>query len=182
MIIISILLVIIVILLVILSFVWPPDSPWAPQWRTSRNVARDLLKFADIKEEDVVYELGSGDGEVILSAVKDFGARSVGIEIDPIRAFISICRVKAKRLSSSVTVIRKDFKSVDLSPATIVYMYLVPAGMKRLLPKLKNELASGTRIVSYRYKIPLEKDEKQILLVKKDMKNKIYLYVLKTMK
>ena len=182
MIVISILLVIVVFLLVILSFVWPPDSPWAPQWRTSRVVARRILTLASVKKKDVVYELGSGDGEVIMSAAKDFGAKSVGIEIDPVRALISVVRVKLERLSGQVRVIRKDFKQVDLSSATVVYMYLVPAGMKRLLPKLKKELSEGTRIVSYRYKIPLGKSEKQITLVQEDTEKKIFVYTLKTAK
>lgn len=171
-----ILLLLILLLLVILSFIWPPDSPWAPRWRTKRDVARIALKLAKVDKNDELYELGCGDGEVVLSAARDFGANATGIEIDPVRALIARVRVKYNKLSSKVKILRKDFKQVDLSEATIIYMYLVPSGIKKLIPKFKDELPTNTKIISYRYKLPLEKKEQNIRLVKEDSTQKIYIY------
>ncbi len=175
--IIIILLICVFLLLIVLSFVWPPDSPWAPRWRTKRTEARKALRFAGVGKNDVVYELGCGDGEVILAATKDFKAQAVGIEIDPIRFLIAKLRVVMAGVGSLATVMRKDFKQVNVAPATVIYMYLVPSAMKKLLPKLKKELRSSTKIVSYRYKIPLDSREKTFTLVKADEKARVYVYL-----
>lgn len=159
----------ILILLIILNFVWPPDSPWSPWWRTNKKVARAAVKLLNISAKDVVYELGSGDGEFILTAVSEFGAKKgVGIEIDHLRYWVSVLKQKIRRVSGA-EFIRGDFKKVKLKDATVVYFYLVPAVIKRILPKLKKELKPGTRIVSLKYKVPLK-------IVKEDRKNKLYLY------
>ena len=82
--------IVIIILFILLSFVWPPDSPWSPWWRTNRKVARAACRLAKISDKDVVYELGSGDGEFILIASREFGAkRAIGIEIEHTRFLIS---------------------------------------------------------------------------------------------
>ncbi len=160
-------LVIIILLLVILSFVWPPDSPWSPWWRTSRKTARIACKLAKISSKDVVYELGSGDGEFILTAVSEFGAKkAVGIEIDHTRYLIASLKKKKAKIKN-VKFIRSDFKKVNLSSANIVYFYLVPAVIKRILPKLKKELKPGTRIISYKYKLPVKELKR---------KGELYLY------
>lgn len=157
----------IVILLVVLTFVWPPDSPWSPWWRTSKKVAIEACRLAKINDKDSVYELGSGDGEFILTAAKEFRAKiSTGIEIDYTRYFISLFKKKLRRVDNS-TFIRSDFKKIKLSDATVVYFYLVPAVIKRIMPKLKKELKPGTKIISFRYKVPLK-------LIKKS--NGLYLY------
>ncbi len=162
-------LVVIILLLIALSFVWPPDSPWSPWWRTDKEAARDACRLAGVTRKDVVYELGSGDGEFILTAAHEFSAKkAVGIEIDPARYLVSKIRKKILKSKKSEFV-KKDFKKVNLSEATVVYFYLVPNVIKRLMPKLRKELSPGTRIVSYRYKVPL----KQIGVNKT---HKMYLY------
>ena len=90
----------IIFLLIVLSMVWPPDSPWAPWWRTSKTIARAACKLAKVKSDDVVYELGSGEGNVLLVAAQEFGARGVGIEIDPLRVFLSKLFIKFYRLKN----------------------------------------------------------------------------------
>lgn len=158
-----------IILIITLTFVWPPDSPWSPWWRTSKKVAIAAGKLAGITEKDIVYELGSGDGEFILTVSREFHAKkSIGIEIDPTRYLVSIIKKQISKVKN-VEFVRKDFKDVDLSSATVVYLYLVPAVIKKILPKLKKELKKGTRIVSLKY-------ETQLFLAKKDVKNKLYLY------
>ena len=84
-----VLLIIIAFLLVVLSMVWPPDSPWAPWWRTTKTTARHMCSLAKIGKKDIIYDLGSGDGTALITAAKEFGAKGVGIEIDPLRVFIS---------------------------------------------------------------------------------------------
>lgn len=161
----------IIILLLLLTFVWPPDSPWSPWWRTDKKVARSACKLAKITSSDVVYELGSGDGEFIITSVNEFHAKkAIGIEIDYSRYFISLVKKRFQN-TKQADFIRKDFKKVRVSDATVVYFYLVPSVIKRILPKLKKELKPGTRIVSYRYEVPLP-------IKKIDKKNGLFLYVI----
>ncbi len=164
-----ILVLIIIFLLFILSMVWPPGSPWAPWWRTNRKTARTICELAGISKEDLVYDLGCGDGTLIVTTSKEYGAKAIGIEIDPLRFLISKIRIALNNLSSKVTVKRKSFFDEDISKATVVVVYLIPKTLEKLLPKFKKELKKGTRIVSYRYEINLP-------IVKKDPKNKIFLY------
>lgn len=159
----------IVFLLVILTFVWPPDSPWSPWWRTNKKVASAACKLAGVSSKDIVYELGSGDGEFILTAASEFKARkAVGIEIEHTRYYISQIKKLLKR-TNNAEFIRSDFKKINISEASVIYFYLVPNVIKRILPKLKKELQPGTRIVSLRYEVPLQ-------LKKKDKENQLFLY------
>ncbi len=155
------------ILLILLTFVWPPDSPWSPWWRTNQDIAKAACRLANISKKDIVYELGSGDGEFCLVAASEFGAKKViGIEIDYTRYLVSVIKKKLRK-TENAEFKRSDFKKVSLTDATVVYFYLVPAVIKRIMPKLKKELKPGTRIISYRYEVPMN-------LIKK--KNELYLY------
>lgn len=161
----------IIVLLVLLTFVWPPDSPWSPWWRTNKKVARAACQLARVASKDIVYELGSGDGEFILTAASDFKVgKAIGIEIDYTRYFIAVMKKNLRKVKKAEFV-RRDFKKVKISDATVVYFYLVPSVIKRLMPKLKKELKPGTRIVSYRYKVPLA-------LKKEDKINGLFFYVI----
>lgn len=143
--------------------VWPPDSPWAPWWRTRDREIRESLKLAKVTKMDIVYDLGCGDGRVLILAAKEFGARGVGIEIDPLRYLIATLMIRIIRVNERVIFKRKNFFDEDLSPATVIFVYLVPKALNRLLPKFKKELKSETRIVSYRYEInlPLKRYDKE---------------------
>lgn len=160
---------IILFLLLILSFVWPPDSPWAPWWRTSKSTAIRICRLANIKKDDLIYDLGSGDGTALIVAAKQFGAKGVGVEIEPSRALISKVLVNKNNVSDRVKIERKNFFAVDISKADVIFLYLVPKTLEKLIPKFKRELKKGTRIVSYRYKMNLK-------LVDKD--EDIYLYTI----
>lgn len=164
-----VLLAIIIFLLLLLSMFWPPDSPWAPWWRTNKKVARAMCRLAKINKKDVVYDLGSGDGTALIIAAKEFRAKGVGIEIDPLRAFISSMLLCSNRLSDKVKIVRKNFFDVNITNATVVFAYLVPRALERLKPKLLRELKPGTLIISYRYEINLP-------LVFHDKRNNIFLY------
>lgn len=156
-------------LLLLLSMVWPPDSPWAPWWKTDKKTARAMCRLAKISKKDIIYDLGSGTGTALAVAAKEFGAKGVGIEIDPLRAFISSMLLRSNRLSDRVKIIRKNFFDVDISSATIIFAYLVPKALRKLKPKFLKELRKGTLLVSFRYKTSLP-------LVSYDKKNDIYLY------
>lgn len=149
------LILIIILLLIFLSMIWPPDSPWAPWWRTSDEKIRKALKLAGVKRGDIVYDLGSGDGRSLIIVAKEFGAKGVGIEIDPLRYFISTLLLRRNRVSDKVKILRKNFFSVDISEATVVFLYLVPKALEKLRPKLLRELKPGTKIVSIKYEIDL---------------------------
>lgn len=154
--------IIIVFLFLVLSMVWPPDSPWAPWWRTNSKTARAMCHLAKITKNDIIYDLGSGDGTALLVACKEFGAKGVGIEIDPLRVFISKLRVKFSTSEKNIEIIRKNFFAVDISKATVVFVYLVPKTLDKLKPKFLEELKPGTRIISFRYKmnLPLKAHDK----------------------
>lgn len=154
-------LLLIVALLILLTFVWPPDSPWSPWWRTDKKTARVACKLANISKKDIVYELGSGDGEFILVAANEFNAKkAVGIEIDYSRYWIAKFKAQISK-SKNTKFVRSDFKKITINDATVVYFYLVPAVIKRIMTKLKKELKPGTKIVSYRYEVPLKMIEKK---------------------
>lgn len=163
------LLVLIVLLLIPLSWFWPPDSPWAPWWKTSKVTARAICKLANVSKKDLVYDLGCGDAEALLVAANEFGAAGVGIDIDPLRYVIATIRTKL--FAKKITIIRGSFFDQDISKASVIFVYLIPKTLNRLLPKMKKELKKGARIVSYRYEMNLP-------LKKYDKKNNIRLYII----
>ena len=162
---------IIIFLLFLLTMVWPPDSPWSPWWRTNKEVAKAAGKLAKISSRDVVYELGSGDGQFLITAVTDFYVkRAVGIEIDPTRVLVSKLLIKKNKLEDKIEIIKDNFFNINISSASVVFVYLVPRALERILPKLKKELKHGTKIVSLRYEI------KGLKWTEQDKKHKLYLY------
>ncbi len=148
---------------------WPPDSPWAPWWRTNKKTARVICKLAKISNKDVVYDLGCGDGTLILTAAKNFGAKTVGVEIDPTRYLIALLRVIINHQLESISVKRGNFFDISISEATVVVVYLVPKTLEKLKKKFLKELKPGTKIVSYKYEMNLP-------LVKYDQENQLRLY------
>ena len=105
-------------------------------------------------------------------AAKEFGAKGVGIEIDPLRYWFSRIKFKIKGLDKKVKIIRKNFHDVNISQASVIFVYLVPKTLERLKPKFLKELNHGTLLVSFRYKINLP-------LLTYDKVNDIYLYEIK---
>ncbi len=162
---------IIFVLVIMLSWIWPPDSPWAPWWRTKNETAKAAFKLAKVNKKDTIYELGSGEATALIVAAKEFGAKGVGIEIDLIRISLSRFTIWRKGMSGKITLRRGDIFKEDLSEATVIYVYLVPKTLNRLIPKFKKELKKGTPIVSYKYDIDLP-------LKKIDKKNDLRLYTI----
>lgn len=144
----------ILFLLLVLSMIWPPDSPWAPWWQTDKKTARKMCRLAKVKSGDVVFDLGSGDGTSLIVAAKEFKARGVGIEVDPLRILLSKFFVRIQNLGNKVVIKKNNFFKEDISSANVVFMYLVPKTLYRLKKKLLSELKPGTRIVTVTYEIP----------------------------
>ena len=127
-----------------------PDIFFVP----SRHAVVDgMLTFAQVTKDDVVYDLGSGDGRIPILAAQKYGARAVGIELDP--KLVAIAREIAAEsgVRDRVTFVEGDFFTADLSPATVITMFLSPSVNARLETKLRTELRPGTRIVSEQFPI-----------------------------
>ena len=112
-------------------------------------VVRAMLQLAGVGADDVVYDLGSGDGRVVITAAQEFGARGVGIEIDP--ALVERARVNARKagVHEKVEFRLGDMYAADVRPATVVTLFLHPGPNLKLRPKLQSELRPGARVVSY---------------------------------
>jgi tRNA A58 N-methylase Trm61 len=168
-----ILLIFAFLLLIILWFVWPPDSPWSPWWRTTAKKALDAARLAKINSKDIVYELGSGDAAFLITTAKKTGVKCVGIEIDYIRHLTAWLKVKLYNLEDKITLKRGNFFEHNISEATVIFVYLVPRVLEKLKPKLFSELKKGTKIISYKYKF---EQCPGLKFVCSDLKNQIHLY------
>jgi ribosomal protein L11 methylase PrmA len=118
---------------------------------TPQEVVDEMLKVANVTARDVVYDLGSGDGRIPITAGKVYGARSVGIDICDIRIQEANANLKTAGVADKVKFLKQDLFKTDISEATVVTMYLLPTLNLRLIPKLNKELKPGTRIVSHAF-------------------------------
>ena len=122
-----------------------------PDVRTPLTVVNEMLRLADVTASDVVYDLGSGDGRILIAAGRDRGARGVGLEIDPVLVAQSTERARRLGLADRLSFRQQDLFEADLTPATVVTLYLSPDLNRRLRPKLLSELRPGARIVSHNF-------------------------------
>jgi SAM-dependent methyltransferase len=120
-----------------------------PYVQTPYEVVDEMLRLAVVGPGDVVYDLGSGDGRVVIAAARDFGARGVGVEIDPKLVAESTESARRAGVADRVTFRVGDLFQTDLTEATVVTLYLSPELNLRLRPKLLRELRPGARIVSH---------------------------------
>ena len=144
-----------------------PDIHFTP---TRHNIADAMLRLAGVTATDVVYDLGSGDGRIPIIAAQKYGARGVGIEIDPRLVELSWRTANEAQVANRVAFIVGDLFETDLSQATVVTAYLSPQIMKILEPKLR-ALKPGTRIVSHQFPMKgwqpdrrIKVDEAELLL------------------
>ncbi|MBN2322848.1 MAG: class I SAM-dependent methyltransferase [Spirochaetes bacterium] len=135
------------------SFRWP-QKRGAPYWPSSKQKVRRMLAMAEIKRGEVVYDLGCGDGRIIVAAARRFGARAVGVEIEPFRFLWCQLLITVLGLRKKVRVIRQDLFAVELDDADVVVCYLLQRTNDRLEEKLVRELKPGTRIVSNTFHFP----------------------------
>lgn len=115
---------------------------------------RAMLRMARLAPGETLYDLGAGDGRIIITAAREFGAKAVGIEIDPLRSALCRWRVRLGGLSDRVRVERANFFDVDLRDAQVVTFYLSQAAADRLKDKFETELRPGARVVSHRRPVP----------------------------
>jgi cyclopropane fatty-acyl-phospholipid synthase-like methyltransferase len=125
-----------------------PDVKFVP---TPQSAVDAMLELAHVTAADVVYDLGSGDGRIPITAAKKYGARGVGIEIDRFYLRDAYDNVKKAGVGDRVTFLNQDLFEADISGATVVTLFLLPRLNQQLIPKFKRELRPGTRIVSHQF-------------------------------
>ena len=127
-----------------------PDVIWLP---TEDAVVTAMLKLAEVTKDDVVYDLGCGDGRIVIAAAKQFGAHGVGIDIDPERIKEANAAAQRAGVGSRVKFIEGDLfdPAIKISDATVVMLYLLPSLNARLRPRLQGELKPGARVVSHAF-------------------------------
>lgn len=124
-----------------------PDVIFVP---TPQEVVDRMLELADLKKGDVLYDLGCGDGRIVVTAAKRYGVKAVGFDVDPKRIAESRENVRKNGVEDLVTIRQQDIFQTDLSPANVVTLYLLPSLNVKLMPQLR-KLQPGSRIVSHAF-------------------------------
>ena len=125
----------------------------APFVATPISVVRRMLVIAELKPDEILFDLGSGDGRAVIMAASDFGAKSVGVELRDDLSKKAIMSIQLLEIAEKPQIIQRDIFDVDLSSADVVFLYLTTSANERIKPKLESELKSGTRVVSHDYEI-----------------------------
>jgi tRNA G37 N-methylase Trm5 len=126
----------------------PPRRPDVIFVPTPNEVVDKMLELAEVKKGDVVYDLGCGDGRIVVAAAKKYGVKAVGFDIDPQRVKEALANVKANNVENLVTIKQADIFTLDLSEASVITLYLLPDLNVKLMPQLA-KLKAGSRIVSH---------------------------------
>jgi len=165
-------LLLIVLIILVISIIWTNSrgAPWVP---TPMSLVHEMLTMAEVRPDDLVYDLGCRDGRIIVTAARRYGARAVGIELDPLRFLWCQMLITVLGLRSRVRIVYGDFFKQDLSAASVVTCYLLTVTNKKLEGKFISELKSDTRVVSNYFLFP------SLQLVSEDKEEKLYLYNLR---
>jgi SAM-dependent methyltransferase len=160
------------LIVLVISIIWTNSrgAPWVP---TPMSMVHKMLKMAEVGSDDIVYDLGCGDGRIIVTAARRYGARAVGIELDPLRYLWCQLLITVLGLRDRVQIVFGNFFNLDLSPADVVTCYLLRDTNKKLQEKFKEELDPDTRVVSNYFTFP------ELQLTSEDKEEKLYLYSLK---
>ena len=150
-----------------------PDT-LAPDFPTPQTVVDRMLALAGVKPTDVVYDLGCGDGRILITAVKTYHCRAVGVELSRDIYDRTCLRIQSLGLSDHISIMH-----TDLSPADVVTLYLMTSTNERLRPQMEHYLKPGSRVVSHDYGIPGWKTAKEEELKVDGRPHKIFLYVMK---
>jgi SAM-dependent methyltransferase len=150
-----------------------PDVIWVP---SDVAVVMKMLEMAQVKPGDVVYDLGSGDGRIVILAAQKFGARGVGVDLNG--ELVQQSRENAVKagVADRVTFLQQDLFLTDLSEATVVTLYLFPDVNRRLMPKLRRELRAGSRVVSHDYDLGDWPPEKTVEVPLPDRTHYVYFW------
>jgi ribosomal protein L11 methylase PrmA len=136
-----------------------PDVIFVP---TPQEVVDDMLRLANVQKGDVLYDLGSGDGRIAITAARRYGIKATGIDIDPVRIREANENAKKAGVTNLVQFRQENLFTADFKDATVITLYLLPDLNVKLRPKLWNELKPGTRIVSHQFEMGGWKPEKKL--------------------
>ena len=148
----------------------------APYVPTPQNVVDRMLQLAEVASNDVVYDLGCGDGRIVITAAKKYGAHGVGVDIDPERIREAEANAKLAGVENLVSFKLGDALKADVSPATVVTLYLLSSSNLRLRPLLTKQLKPGSRIVSHAFSMGDWEPLKTITVDNDDYPRTIYLW------
>ncbi len=126
----------------------------APHVPSSEEAVRKMLEIAELKNGEQLYDLGSGDGRIIIMAAKEFGARAVGVELREDLVQHTRKKIEELGLMDMVRVVHGDLMQVNIEPADVVTLYLTTSANEKVAPKLQKELRPGARVVSFCFKMP----------------------------
>jgi SAM-dependent methyltransferase len=149
----------------------------APYVSTPEPVVKAMLGLAKVKADDMVYDLGCGDGRIVITAAREFGARGVGIDIDPRRLEEATAGARSAGVSERVRFVRQDLFQTDFSEATVMALYLFPEMNERLRPKLQAELRPGARVVAYQFGIKGWTADREEIVWSDGVAHQIYAWV-----
>jgi tRNA A58 N-methylase Trm61 len=149
----SLIFFIVLLFLMVFTFAWGGWSaaPWVPLWKKD---IRRMLTLAKVKPGELVYDLGAGDGRMIIIAAKEFGAKAVGFEVACLPYFLAWVKISLLGLFGQARLVYKNFFLQDLSQADVIMVFLTPPAMEKLKPKFEKETKPSCRIVSYAFSIP----------------------------
>ena len=136
-----------------------PEVPFVP---TTEEGVKAMLKLADVKNTDVVYDLGCGDGRIVIAAAKNYGAHAVGIDIDPKRIQEAKANARQAGVENLVRFEENDLFQADIHEASVVTLFLLSSVNQRLRPKLLQDLKPGTRVVSNTFSMGEWKPDKEL--------------------
>ena len=155
-------------------FGYPSLAPFVP---TPCRVIQAMLSLAELKSGEVVYDLGSGDGRIVMLASGVFGAEAIGFEQEDELVKKSINKINELQISDKAKIVKDNLLKADISKADVIIMYLSPAGNQEVKPKLESELKPGARVVSLEFEIQGWQSQKVIQIVNNSLTYTIYLYV-----
>ncbi len=163
-----------VISVIAIIFIWifwtfSIGAGWEP---TSKRVVKKMLEMGEANSGDIVYDLGSGDGRIVIEAAKRYNSKAVGIEADPIRVLWSLIMVRISKLQNKVKIKWGNLFNQNISNATLVTLFLWKDSNQKLKPKLLSELKPGSRVVSHVWKF------NGWVPSKVNLKEQIYLYII----
>ena len=158
-----------------------PDVPFVP---TTEEAVAAMLKLADVKKTDIVYDLGCGDGRIVIAAAKTYGAHAVGIDINPVR--LAEANENLKKAGPDVAKLvrfeENDLFEADIHEATVVTLFLLSSVNLKLRPKLLADLKPGTRVVSNTFDMGDWKPEKEFIVGNPDeesyLSHKLFLWII----
>lgn len=150
------------------------DVPYVP---TPNEVVAQMLQLANVQKSDVLYDLGSGDGRIVVTAAQKYGTRGVGIDINPERISEANANARAAKVTDRVQFRQQDLFKTDLSEATVVTLYLLPDINVKLRPQLFKQLKPGTRIVSHDFDMGEWKPERVVQVQGPTRQHTLYYWV-----